>query len=213
MILHGYWRSGATYRVRIALNYKKIAYTTSPVHLLRDGGEHLKESYVSKNPQALVPTLEFPDGFCLSQSLAILLMLEDLYPSPSLLPSDLQQKAIVLSIVQWLVSETQPLHNMRTMNYLNSFEAITEKDADQWRCHWIKRGLDVLEAMVSRAGGLYCVGDTITLADVCLVPQWYSAKRYHLDLSEYPRLAYIEKRCQSSNAFYQALPELQPDAM
>lgn len=213
MTLYGYWRSSASYRVRIALHYKNISYQLHPVHLLEQGGEHHQKKYIAKNPQGLVPTLELEDGFCISQSLAIISFLEDSFQAHSLFPKHTKDKALVLSMAQWLVSEVQPLQNLRTLKFLGSFDEVTEKNVDVWRTHWISEGLRVLENMVCDHGGDYCFGNQVTLADVCLIPQLYSAKHYGVDLQGYPKIYQIEKNCQQLKAFCRALPELQPDAM
>ncbi|RME67382.1 MAG: maleylacetoacetate isomerase [Alphaproteobacteria bacterium] len=211
--LYDYWRSSAAYRVRIALNLKGLAYRQQQVHLLKDGGEQHGDAYRRVNPQALVPALD-ADGALLTQSLAIVEYLDDLYPSPPLLPSDPAAKARVRAMALALAADTHPLQNLRVLNYLRQELQIGDEGVARWSRHWIAAGLGALEAMVARAvsEGRYCHGDTVTMADVVLVPQLYNARRFGCDLTPYARLRAIDDALQHLDAFARAAPERQQRA-
>jgi maleylacetoacetate isomerase len=210
--LHGYFRSSAAYRVRIALNLKKLPYEAVPVHLLRDGGEQNQPGFRALNPQGLVPVLE-DDGHVLTQSLAILEYLEETHPEPPLLPADAAGRARVRALALQVACEIHPLNNLRVLRYLKRELGIDETARDRWYRHWIATGFEAFEASLSSdESGRFCHGDTPGLADVCLVPQLFNARRFDCDLSAYPRMLAVEAACVTLPAFAAAHPARQPDA-
>jgi maleylpyruvate isomerase len=213
MKLYNFFRSSASYRVRIALNLKGLDYEQAPIHLRRGGGEQLDRAYRAINPQALVPALE-DDGRILTQSLAIIEYLEERYPKPLLLPSDAAERAVVRSMALLIACEVHPIQNLRVLNHLKNDHKQSDDDTIRWARHWIDLGLSALEQMVISASkqGEFCFGETPTLADLCLVPQLANARRFGVDLSAYPKLLAIEATCMSLPAFANAAPEQQPDA-
>ena len=207
MILHGYWRSGTSYRTRIALNLKGLAYQTAPVDL-RTGAQK-SDAYLALNPQGLVPALEV-DGLVLTQSPAILEWLEETHPAPALLPSLPAERATVRAMAALIGCDIHPLNNLRVL------KAVRELGADQggvdaWAGRWISDGFSALEALVARHGEGWCFGGAPTLADCYLIPQIYSARRFNLDLTPFPRLLEIETRADLHPAFIAAHPDKQPD--
>lgn len=213
MKLHGYFRSSAAYRVRIALALKGLSYDHVPVHLLRDGGEQRKEAYLRLNPQGLVPALEDGDAV-LTQSLAIVEYLEERHPAPPLLPRDAADRARVRAMALAVACEIHPLNNLRVLNYLRERLGLDQAARNAWYCHWIETGLGQLEQLVAAGGrvGPFCWGATPTLADVCLVPQMANARRLPCDLGACPTLVAIDAHCRTLPAFIAAAPENQPDA-
>ncbi|MEZ4365863.1 MAG: maleylacetoacetate isomerase [Kofleriaceae bacterium] len=209
--LHGYWRSGATYRVRIALGLKQLGWETVPINLLAPaGGAHLSASYRATNPQAQVPTLELPDGRRLTQSLAIIEFLEEAHPAPALLPSDRYLRARTRALAEVVNSGIQPLHNLTVARRL---KAAGVDDA-AWAKDVVTTGLTAFAALLADVAGTCCVGDAPSLADVLLVPQLYSARRYGVDLATLPRLTAIEAHLHDHHpAFAAAHPDRQPDAV
>ncbi len=212
--LYSYWRSSASYRVRIALELKGLDYDYLPVHLLQDGGVQYSAAYRDINPQSRVPTLETPAGV-LTQSMAIMEWLEETYPQPALLPGDAHARAQVRELAQLLVADIQPLQNVSVTTYLRATVHADEAAVKLWLQHWISRGLGAFEALLARRpqSGDFCLGATPTLADVCLVPQCYSSRRFGVDPSAWPRIARIEQACAALSAFQRAAPEQQPDAV
>jgi maleylacetoacetate isomerase len=209
--LFGYWRSTAAYRVRIALNLKQIAYENISVHLVKDGGEQHKPEYRSLNPQGLVPLLV--DGSLkLNQSIAILEYLEEKYPLPALLPSDVIERAKVRAFCQMIACDIHPLNNLRVLQYLSGPLAVSEDSKNTWYHHWIHQGFAAIEAQLEQSAGQFCFGDQVTMADLLLVPQVYNANRFAVDLTPYPRLCAINEQCLMLAAFRDAAPENQPDA-
>ena len=211
--LYSYFRSSACYRVRIALHYKGLPFQTIPVPLLKNGGEQKKPDYLSLNPQGLVPYLI--DGeHGISQSLAILEYLEQMHPEPALLPAGAADRAYVRSIAQAIACDIHPLNNLRVLNYLKDNLAAGEPEKMLWYRHWCKVGLEALEAQLQQVqkAGRFCLGDAPTLADVCLVPQWFNAQRFDVDLRACSRLAQIVNNCATLEAFSAAAPGVQPDA-
>jgi maleylacetoacetate isomerase len=213
MILHGYWRSSATYRVRIALALKGLACEYRPVNIATDRSAQFAADYRSLNPEARVPTLE-AEGAILTQSWAILEWLEERYPAPPLLPETPAARARVRALAQLIVADIQPLQNLGVTEYLKQPLGADPQAVSGWLRHWISRGMAAFEAQLARdaATGRFCHGDTPTLADVCLVPQCYSARRVGVDPAAYPSISRIEAACQTLPAFAAAAPELQPDA-
>lgn len=212
MKLYAYYRSSAAYRVRIALNLKQLSYEISSVHLLRKGGEQKTAAYAALNPQQLVPTLE-DQGLLLTQSLAIIEYLDEAYPSVPLLPADPAGRARVRALSQLIACDIHPLNNLRVLQYLQSRLNTDEADKNAWYAHWIQQGLNALEQHLDMpSAGRFCHGDTPTMADCCLIPQLYNARRFQIDLSPYPNILRIEQACAELPAFQAAAPENQPDA-
>ena len=209
MILHGYWRSGTSYRTRIALNLKGLAYETAPVDLRT--GEQTSGAYLALNPQGLVPALETDDGLVLTQSPAILEWLEETHPEPPLLPSDAAGRAQVRAMAAVIGCDIHPLNNLRVLKAVRGLGA-DQAGVDAWAGQWIIEGFTALEALVARHGDGWCFGGSPTLADCYLMPQLYSARRFNVDLVAFPRLLEIETRAEAHPAFIAALPENQPDA-
>jgi maleylacetoacetate isomerase/maleylpyruvate isomerase len=212
-VLYGYWRSSAAYRVRIALNLKGIEYEQAPVHLVRNGGEQHQPDYRALNPQRLVPTLAIGETV-ITQSLAILEYLEETGPAPALLPDDAVGRARVRSLAQIVACDVHPLQNLRVLNYLTGQLGTSDSQRSAWARHWISEGLRALEERLSRsaATGTYCHGETPGLADICLVPQLYNARRFACELDAFPTVRRIDEACRELTAFRAAAPEAQPDA-
>jgi len=213
MRLYTFFRSSAAYRVRIALNLKGLAYEALPVHLSRGGGEQFALAYRKLNPQSLVPVLQ--DGErALSQSLAIMEYLEEVYPLPPLLPNNPAARARVRSLALAIACEIHPLNNTRVLNYLSGPMGLGDEAKRTWYHHWIALGLGALEARLAaeRETGSFCHGDAPGLADCCLVPQLANARRFKCDVSQYPTLLRIDGNCQALDAFQRAAPDRQPDA-
>ena len=215
MKLYGYWRSSAAYRVRIALNLKQLSAEQVSVHLVNNGGEQHSPAYHQLNPQHLVPTL-VDDGIegelNLSQSLAIIEYLEEKYPKEALLPSNIEHRAIVRGMAQAIACEIHPLDNLRVLQYLVKDMGVSDADKMRWYQHWITVGFTALEAQLSQYSGHYCFGDTSSLADICLVPQVYNAKRFNVPLDAFPNIVRINNACNQLAAFADAAPEQQHDA-
>ncbi len=213
MKLYTFFRSSASYRVRIALNLKGLDYEQLPIHLRRGGGEQWTSEYKAINPQGLVPTLE-DGGRSFPQSLAIIEYLEERYPEPPLLPGDPTGRATVRGMALTIACEIHPLQNLRVLNYLRNELKHEEEDVNRWARHWITLGLLALEQMVTEVPkrGKFCFGDAPSLADVVLIPQLYNARRFGCDLSRIPSLVQIEANCGALPAFSKAAPENQPDA-
>jgi len=211
MKLYTYFRSSAAYRVRIALALKGIDYEAVPVHLLRDGGEQLKPGYRAVNPQGLVPALD-DGGTLLTQSLAIIEYLEETRPEPPLLPRDPEGRAKVRAVALAIACDIHPINNLRVLNYLRGPLGQPDERVNAWIRHWVESTLAALEPMVAATAGRYCYGDTPTLADLCLVPQLFNARRFNCDLKDCPTLLRIDAACRDLPAFKAAAPENQPDA-
>ena len=209
MILHGYWRSGAAYRVRIALALKGLAYETQG-HDLRTGAQKAVD-YVALNPQGMVPALQI-DGAVLTQSPAILEWLEETHPQPPLLPDDALSRARVRAMAALIACDIHPLNNLRVGKSLREDFGADQAAVDAWAARWIAPGFTALEALVERDGQGWCFGDTPTLADACLIPQIYSAHRFNVSLEAYPRLLAVDAKAQAHPAFIAAHPDRQPDA-
>jgi maleylpyruvate isomerase len=213
MKLYSYFRSSAAYRVRIALNLKGLSYEIVPVHLLRDGGEHLKPDYRALNPDAILPT--FIDGDeVLTQSLAIIEYLDETYPEPPLLPGTAADRAFIRSIALQVACEIHPLDNLRVLRYLKRDLGVDNDAKDAWYRHWVESGFASLEKRLaddSRVGE-FCFGDTPTLADLCLVPQMFNARRFNIDVSRFPTIVRIVDHAEQLDAFQRAAPAQQPDA-
>lgn len=213
LTLYSYWRSSAAYRVRIALHLKGLAYAQRPVHLLNDGGEQRSAAYREINPQGLVPVLL--DGErAIRQSLAIIEYLDESYPAVPLLPALARDRARVRGLAQLVACDIHPLNNLRVLQYLERELKMEQPGREAWARHWMHEGLAAFEALArdNPSTGDYCEGDIPTLADCCLIPQLYNARRVQLDISAYPTLLRIEASCLQLQAFQQAAPERQPDA-
>ena len=210
MKLYTYYRSSAAFRVRIALNLKGLAYEPQFVHLAK--GEHRRSSYGALNPQGLVPALAEDDGSLLTQSLAIIEYLEEKHPQPPLLPPDLLGRARVRSLALLIACEIHPLNNLRTLTYLRKALGQNDEQVNIWYRHWIADGLGKLETDLAADAGRFCYGDAPTLADCCLVPQIFNAKRFECELSGYPTTMRIFGECMQLDAFQRAQPARQPDA-
>jgi maleylpyruvate isomerase len=213
MKLYSYFRSSAAYRVRIALNLKGLAYEYAPIHLLRDGGQQLKPEYRELNPDGIVPT--FIDGDdVLTQSLAIIEYLEETYPEPTLLPGTPLDRAFIRSIALQVACEIHPVDNLRVLKYLKHTLKVGDEAKDTWYRHWLESGFESLEKRLAndpRVGKL-CFGDAPTLADLCLVPQVFNARRFNIDMSRYPTIERIADHAAQIDAFARAAPGQQPDA-
>ncbi|HEY8068483.1 MAG TPA: maleylacetoacetate isomerase [Burkholderiales bacterium] len=211
MKLYTYFRSSAAFRVRIALNFKGLAYETAFVHLAR--GEHRSPEYGAVNPQALVPTLE-EGGRRLTQSLAIIEYLEETHPKPPLLPPDSFGRARVRSLAMLIASEIHPVNNLRVLQHLKKTLGQNEDGVNAWYRHWIADGLAKFEADLAngKTTRKFCHGDAPTLADCCLVPQIFNAQRYQCDTAPYPSAMRIFAECMKLDAFDRAQPSKQPDA-
>lgn len=211
MKLYGYWRSSASYRVRIALNLKGLAYEYEPVHLVKDGGQQHSEAYRKLNPARLVPT--FIDGEVgLNQSLAIIEYLEECYPDTPLLPSAPTDKAKARALAYDLACELQPVTNLRVLQYLTGELNCSDEQRSAWIANWVEKSFTAFEQRLTEYAGDYCYGNSVTLADICLIPQVYNAQRFNLDLTAYPTLMAVHERLQALDAVQQARPENQADA-
>ena len=213
LVLFSYWRSSAAYRVRIGLNLKGLAYDIMPVHLLRDGGEQHSESFREANPQELVPVLQHGQRM-LRQSMSILEYLDEMWPEPSLLPATARDRQRVRALSQVVACDIHPLGNLRVLQYFDREWGVPQAERDVWSRHWIETGFAALEAMLHQhpSTGRFCDGDTPTMADCCLVPQAYNARRFGIDVAAYPTIARIEQACLALPEFEAARPENQPDA-
>lgn len=209
MKLYTYFRSSAAFRVRIALNVKDLRYESLFVHLAK--GEHRGPEYAKVNPQGLLPTLELDDGIRLNQSLAIIEYLEDKYPRPPLLPSDAVGKARVRGLAALVACEIHPLNNLRVLQHLKRSLGQSEEQVNAWYRHWIADGLAKLEAQLDPKAK-FAYGDAPTMADCCLVPQIFNAKRYDCSLAPYPTTMRVFEQCMRLEAFDRAQPAKQPDA-
>jgi maleylpyruvate isomerase len=209
LTLHGYWRSTAAYRLRIALGLKDAPYQQAP-HDLRTGAQR-DPAYLALAPQGLVPALDTGEAV-LTQSLAILEWLEEVYPKPPLLPQHPDERAIVRAMAALVACDIHPLNNLRVLQALRSDFDADQAQTDAWIARWIAEGFGALEVMVARHGRAYAFGDTPTLADCCLVPQVYSAERFKVDLDPYPRIRAAVERARGLEAVAAAHPGRQPDA-
>jgi maleylacetoacetate isomerase len=209
MKLHGYFRSSAAFRVRIALNLKGLSYEQVFIHLRK--GEQSAPDFLRVNPQGLVPALE-DDGAVLTQSMAIVEYLDETYPEPPLLPRTPMERARVRAIAQAIACDIHPIDNLRVLNYLKNVLKVTEEQHNAWYNHWIVEGFTGVEALLAQPGtGKFCHGDTPGLADICLVPQVFNGKRLNAPLERFPKVMKIFASCMALDAFKNAAPENQPD--
>jgi maleylacetoacetate isomerase len=214
LTLHSYFRSSASYRVRIALNLKGLSYTTIPVHLLKGGGQQHSSDYQRVNPAKLVPTL-VDDGHAIGQSLAIMEYLDETHPEPALLPRDPLGRARVRGLAQSVACEIHPLNNLRVLQYLDNDLKVDEATKATWYRHWITLGFTAIEGMLAKdpATGTFCHGNAPGLADCCLIPQIANSRRFDTPLEAFPTIRRIEEACLALDAFARAAPQLQPDAV
>ncbi len=211
--LYSYWRSTAAYRVRLALNLKGIAYETVSVSLLPGQAEHQQDEYRSRNPQMLVPYLEEGE-FGIGQSQAILEYLEETRPATPLLPDSAKQRAAVRSFCNSICCDIHPLNNLRVLMYLKEELGVSDEQRDSWYAHWIHAGFRAAEIVANEHAddGPFVFGEALTLADCCLIPQIYNARRFKVAMNDYPRLVAIDANCNGLPEFSIAIPERQPDA-
>jgi maleylacetoacetate isomerase len=213
MKLYGYFRSSAAFRARIALNLKGLDYEQAFIHLRK--GDQRSAAYLDLNPQGLVPALIAEDGAVLTQSLSIIEYLEETRPNPPLLPRDSVGRARVRSLAEAIACDIHPIDNLRVLQYLSRQLGHKEPDIEHWFNHWIELGFEGIEKILASDGkaGKFCHGDTPGLADICLVPQVFNARRYpSFDLDRYPTIMRINANCLKVDAFDRAMPENQPDA-
>jgi maleylpyruvate isomerase len=208
--LYSYFRSSAAYRVRIALNLKAIPYQMEFVHLAKDGGHNRRPEYRAINPQMKLPSLVLSSGEVLTQSLAIIEYLDETYPEPPLLPADDVARAKVRAIAQIIACDIHPIDNVAPLRYLKNTLGHDQAAIDAWYHHWILEGFDAIEALISPAP--YVCGAHVTLADLCLVPQIFNARRLKVPLDRFPKIVAADAACLKLPAFDKARPENQPDA-
>jgi maleylacetoacetate isomerase len=213
LCLYSYWRSSAAYRVRIGLNLKGLPYDIMPVHLLRNGGEQRTPEFREANPQGLVPVLQHGQR-TLRQSMAILEYLDEMWPERPLLPATARDRQRVRALAQVIACDIHPLNNLRVLQYLEHEWGVPQAERETWAKHWMAEGFAAFEALLHDhpSTGAFCDGEVPTLADCCLVPQVYNARRFGVDLSPYPTITRIEQACLALPAFDAARPENQPDA-
>jgi len=211
---YGFFRSSASYRLRIGTNLKGLAVDYVPVHLSKGGGEQFAPAFAKLNPQNLVPVLE-DQGRILTQSLAILEYLDETHPEPPILPRDPAGRARVRALAQIVACDIHPIDNLRVLNYLKGELKASEEATNAWYRHWVALGLASFEALLADHPdtGRFCHGDAPTLADICLVPQVFNALRFKCPVDGYPTILRIHEACQALDAFDRARPERQPDAV
>ena len=205
-VLYDYFRSSASYRVRIALNLKGLPYDLQEVHLVKDGGQQHAVDYLALNPQGRVPALAEGSNV-LTQSLAILEYLEEQYPEPALLPQDLVLRAKVRAVAHTIAMDIHPLNNLSVLQYLQQTLSVDDEQKQVWYAYWIQIGFRALEVQLQHTAGPYCFGEQLTMADVCLIPQMYNARRFNVDLHDCPTLLRIDEQCMQLDAFAQADPD------
>ncbi|QIA23171.1 maleylacetoacetate isomerase [Mesorhizobium sp. AA22] len=212
LVLHNYYRSSTSYRVRIALEMKGLTYQYVPHHLRH--GEHLEPAYLAVNPQGLVPALILGDGTLLTQSLAIIEFLDETRPEPPLLPQDALGRARVRMLAQMIACDIHPVNNLRVLTSLRTLFGAGDEDVANWFGHWVNEGFQPLEKILASSSetGTFCHGDTPGLADICLVAQVASNARFGVDLMPYPTITRVHAACMAVPAFRKAAPENQIDA-
>lgn len=210
MKLYSYFRSSASYRVRIALNLKSLAYEIIPVHLRKDGGRHRGADYRAINPQMRVPALKLQTGEVIVQSLAIIGYLNEIYPQPPLLPADPIERAQVRAVSQIIACDIHPLNNLGTLQYLKNEMHQEQAAIDTWYHHWVRTGFEAIETVIRP--GPYAFGGEPGLADICLVPQVANARLLKVPLEAFPKILAVNETCLKLPAFDKARPENQPDA-
>ena len=210
MKLYTYYRSSAAFRARIALNLKGIAYEMESVHLVKDGGHNRRPEFRAINPQMRVPALITDAGETLIQSLAMIEYLDEVHPQPPFLPKDPIARAKVRALADLIACDIHPLNNTSPLRYLKNTMGQQQSVIDAWYHHWVLEGFEALEALI--APRPYTCGETITLADICLVPQVYNARRLKVPLDKFPKIVAVDAACMKLPAFDRARPENQPDA-
>lgn len=209
--LYTFFRSSTSFRLRIALNAKGLAYTPEFVSLPKM--QHREPAYMAKNPQGLVPAL-LDGGRLYTQSLAMLEYLDERYPEPPLMPRDIEERAYVRALSQIIGCDIHPLNNVRVLKYLRARWKLTEEESNEWYAHWIAEGFRAIEAFLSHEGraGTYCLGERFTIADICLAPQVFNAQRFNCDLAAFPVSVAIAERIMQLPAVAKAHPKVQGDA-
>ena len=206
MKLYSYFRSSASYRVRIALNIKKVNYDIEPINIVN--GEQRESTYLEKNKQGLVPALELDTGEILTQSSAIIEFLDHAFPEIPLIPSDKVLAAKARALGSIITNEIQPLNNLRVLEYIRDVEKFDSSQVTKWYHTWLRSGFDALENSIVKP---FCLGETITIIECCLIPQVYNAHRFKFDMSNYPKIQRVCKLCLELESFQRASPEAQPD--
>jgi maleylpyruvate isomerase len=210
MKLYSYYRSSAAYRARIALNLKGLAYETAPVHLVKDGGHNRRPEFRAVNPQMRLPALVTSGGDVLIQSLAIIEYLDETHPTPPLLPKEPIARAHARALADIIACDIHPMNNIGPLRYLKNELHQEQSAIDAWYHHWVIAGFEAYEALVRP--GPYSCGSDVTMADICLVPQVYNARRLKVPLDKFPKIVGIDAACLKLSAFDRARPENQPDA-
>lgn len=210
MQLYSYFRSSAAYRVRIALNLKNIPYDMEPIHLTKDGGRQHSAEFRTLNPAKRVPALVLESGDILTQSMAIIEYLDETHPQPPLLPADPVQRAKVRAVAQIVACDIHPLNNLMVLQHLKRALKQEQPEIDAWYHHWVIDGFNAIEAAIDPTP--YACGAQVTLADICLVPQVFNARRLKVPLDRFPKIVAADAACQKLAAFDKARPENQPDA-
>ncbi|MEZ4870754.1 MAG: maleylacetoacetate isomerase [Bdellovibrionales bacterium] len=208
--LFSYYRSSCSYRVRIALHYKKIEFDYVPIHLIQDGGEQNTNEYRSLNPMGQVP-FYFDGNVALSQSMAIMYYLDQKHPKPSIFPENIRDRGKVIELCELINTGIQPLQNLSVLQSLENNHGFSKDDINAWCKKWIEKGLSAYEEMVSPIAGQFSIKHTITAADMFLVPQVYNANRYNADMDKFPTVEKITSNCLQETAFIEASPQSQPD--
>jgi len=209
--LYSYFRSSASFRVRIALNLKQLTYEIVPIHLVKNNGEQHAAEYLALNPSGLIPSIDH-DGKILIQSGAICEYLNEVYPDPPLLPHDVVERAWVRGVCNLIACDIHPINNLRVLNYLTKTLGHDESQKKDWYQHWIKQGFDALEKVLTPHAGHHCLGNMVTMADVFVVPQVWNAQRYQCRMDDYPILQQVYENAMQLSAFQKASPAAQPDA-
>jgi len=208
--LYSFFRSSAAYRARIALNIKGLSYETISIHLQKEGGMNKKPEFRAINPHMRVPALKLDSGSVLIQSLAIIEYLDEIHPKPALLPRDPLERAQVRAISQIIACDIHPLNNVAPLRYIKNEFGQEQSKIDAWYRHWVSEGFEAIEAMIKP--GPYACGGEVTLADVCLVPQVFNARRFNTPLDRFPKIVAVDAACAKLAAFDKAKPDSQPDA-
>jgi maleylpyruvate isomerase len=209
MKLYDYFRSSAAYRVRIALNLKRLSYDAVPIHLSKDGGRQKTPEYRAINPQMRVPALVLSNGDRLIQSLAIIEYLDETLPDPALLPVEAVERAQVRAVAQIIACDIHPINNTSTLSYLRKL-GHDQTEIDEWYASWILSGFEAVETMIRPAP--YAFGSHVTIADLCIIPQVFNARRFKVPIDRFPKIASVDSACNKLSAFDNARPEKQPDA-